>query len=80
MLVSLEVLMRLFVWFKGDIILAGSFGVDKAEWQTGVAPCQMRQCVGLIGKRLYDLWYNDIYKFEESLDFFQTNLHKKNRK
>ena len=43
MLVSLKVLMRLFVWFKGDIILAGSFGVDKAEWQTWVAPCQMRQ-------------------------------------
>jgi len=34
MLVSLEVLMRLFVWFKGDIILAGSFEVDKSEWQT----------------------------------------------
>ena len=38
------------------------------------------RCLGLIGKGLYDLWYNDIYKFEESLDFFQTDLHKKNRK
>ena len=27
--------------------------------------------VGLIGKGFYDLWYNDIYKFEESLDFFR---------
>lgn len=29
------------------------------------------RCIGLIGKGLYDLWYNDIYKFEESLDFFR---------
>lgn len=29
------------------------------------------RCVGLIGKGLYDLWYNDIYKFEESLDFLR---------
>ena len=43
MLVSLKVLMRLFVWFKGDIILAGGFGVDRAEGKTWVAPCQMRQ-------------------------------------
>ena len=31
------------MWFKGDIILAGSFGVDRAEGQLSVAPCQMRQ-------------------------------------
>ena len=29
------------------------------------------RCLGLIGKGLYDLWYNDIYKFEKSLDFFR---------
>ena len=60
MLVSLEVLMRLFVWFKGDIILIGGFGVDKAEWQTWLLLVRCDRCVGLIGKGLYDLWYNDI--------------------
>ena len=33
------------------IILAGSFGVDKAEWQTGVTPCQMRQMCRAYWKR-----------------------------
>ncbi len=52
MLVSLKVLiMRLFVWVC-DIILAGSFGVDKAEWQTWAAPCQMRQMSRLIERGL----------------------------
>ena len=51
MLVSLEVLMRLFVWFKGYIILVGGFGVDKAEWQTWVAPCQMRKVCRAYWKR-----------------------------
>ena len=51
MLVSLEVLMRLFVWFKGDIILAGGFGVDRAEGQSSVAPCQMRQMSRAYWKR-----------------------------
>ena len=50
-LVSLEVLMRLFVWFKGDIILAGGFGVDRAEGQSSVAPCQMRQMCRAYWKR-----------------------------
>ena len=52
----------------------------KRNGRYGLLLVRCDRCVGLIGKGLYDLWYNDIYKFEESLDFFQTDLHKKNRK
>ena len=43
----------------------------KRNGRHGLLLVRCDRCLGLIGKRLYDLWYNDIYKFEESLDFFR---------
>ncbi len=59
---------------KAILFLAGSFELIKRN--EGLLLVRCDRCLGLIERGLR-LWYNDIYKFEESLDFFQTDLHKR---